>query len=96
MAKAKQDHEYTDAKGDVHKVFADGRTEIYHKGPHDKDQNFMEITDETDQSVNRRRFMPWTQTKVEETLQVRSDDPEDNAMPGVDFDDVEVIDDAED
>jgi len=91
MAKSKQDHEYTDAKGDVHKVFADGRTEIYHKGPHDADQQFMEITDKTDKSINRRRFLPWTQTKVEDTLQVRGDDDEDSAMPGVDFDDVEVI-----
>lgn len=91
MAKQKRDHEYTDAKGDLHKHFADGRAEIYHKGPHAKDQQFMEITDEADEAVNRRRFLPWTKQSVEDTLQVR-DDPEESARefdpegtPGVDL-----------
>lgn len=90
MAKKKVDREYTDAKGDVHKVFTDGRTEIYHKGPHDKDQQFMEVTDGADEMVNRRRFLPWTKQTVEETLQVR-DDPEESVegfdpegTPGID------------
>ena len=83
MATKKHDHEYTDAKGDVHKVFADGRTEIYHNGPHEADQEFMELTDETDKSVNRRRFIPWTKPKsIEETLETRDDSEE--AMPGID------------
>lgn len=75
MAKKKADREYTDANGHVHKVFADGRTEIYHNGPHDADQEFMEITDAADEAVNRRRFMPWTKTanKVEDNLMVRED-----------------------
>ncbi len=93
MSTKKLDREYTDAKGDVHKVFTDGRTEIYHKGPHDKDQRFMEITDEADEAVNRRRFLPWTRTNVEDTLQHRDDpedtlqrrdDPEETATPGID------------
>lgn len=82
MSKQKTDTEFTDAKGDVHKHFADGRSEIYHKGPHDRDQQFMEITDGADQAVNRRRFLPWTQSKVEDQLQVR-EDPE-IAVPGID------------
>ena len=83
MAK-KVDHEYTDAKGDLHKVFADGRTEIYHKGPHAPDQEFMEITDKLDESIKRRRFMPWTKNKpIEDTLETRDD-----SLPGmVDLDD---------
>ncbi len=103
MAKQKTDREYTDAKGDLHKVFADGRTEIYHKGPHDQGQEFMEITDEADIAVNRRRFLPWTKQTVEDTLQVR-DDPEEvvrefdpEGTPGVDLidDDGDIIDDAD-
>ncbi len=96
MSVKKSDHEYTDAKGDRHKVFADGRSEIYHKGnlalPHAADQNYMEITDEADKAVRRRRFIPWTQQKVEDGLQVRGD-PEDAAAPGIDFDEVEAADD---
>ena len=84
MAKKKVDREYTDAKGDVHKVFADGRTEIYHKGPHDKDQKFMEVTDETDESVNRRRFIPWTGYETVEDELLTRDDPEETATPGID------------
>ena len=92
MSVKKIDHEYTDAKGDLHKVFADGRSEIYHKGntamPHPADQQYMEITDDVDRSVKRKRFMPWTKQTVEEGLQVR-DDPEDATVPGIDFDDDE-------
>lgn len=93
VAKKKADREYTDANGNVHKVFADGRTEIYHNGPHDADQNFMELTDAADEAVNRRRFMPWTKTadNVEDNLMVRDDD----ATPGVDFDDPELQGDGE-
>ena len=92
MSVKKSDHEYTDAKGDRHKVFADGRTEIYHKGnlptPHGLGQKYMEITDEADKAVRRRRFMPWTKQSVEDGLQVRGD-PEDTTVPGIDFDDAE-------
>jgi hypothetical protein len=103
MAKQKTDREYTDAKGDLHKVFADGRTEIYHKGPHAPDQQFMEITDGADEAVNRRRFLPWTKQTVEDTLQVR-DDPEETVrevdpeeIPGIDLIDNggDIIDDAD-
>ena len=92
MSVKKSDREYTDAKGDLHKVFADGRSEIYHKGnlptPHGPGQEYMEITDEADKAVRRRRFMPWTKQKVEDTLQVRGD-PEDATVPGIEFDEAE-------
>ncbi len=91
MAKKKLDSEYTDAQGNLHKHFADGRAEIYHKGPHAKDQQFMEITDKADEAVNRRRFLPWTKQTVEDTLQTR-DDPEETVRefdeegtPGIDL-----------
>ncbi len=101
MAKKKTDSEYTDAKGDLHKHFADGRSEIYHKGPHPTGQQFMEITDGADEAVNRRRFLPWTKQTVEDTLQVR-DDPEvatvesDEAVPGIDLidDNGDIVDEA--
>ncbi len=77
--------EYTDAKGDVHKEFTDGRSEIYHKGPHDPDQRFMEVTDGADEVVKRRRFIPWTGNKPIETTLMTRDDPEETAgTPGID------------
>lgn len=77
MSVRKRDREYINAKGDRIKEFADGRSEYYHKGkvelPHPADQQYMEITDEADKAVNRRRFMPWTKQSVEDGLQVRLD-----------------------
>jgi len=87
MAVKKKPTIRTDAKGDVHKTFPDGRTEIYHKGKHDDvvdlDGTFMEVTDELDESINRKRFIPWTKNEstVEDSLTVRDD-----AVPGIDVD----------
>jgi hypothetical protein len=75
MSVKKIDREYINAKGDRIKEFADGRSEYYHKGkvelPHPADQQYMEITDDADKAVNRRRFIPWTKQSVEDGLQVR-------------------------
>ena len=68
MAKKKRDTEYTDAKGDLHKQFADGSCEIY-IGGFDKDEQYAEITDEADRSVRRKRFMPYIAPPIEDTLQ---------------------------
>ena len=87
MAKQKQDREYTDAKGNLHKVFADGRTEIY-IGGFDKDARYVEVTDGADEGVNRKRFLLQRPETVEESLTVR-DDPEE-ATPGIDFDNEEI------
>ncbi len=93
MATQKKDREYTDAKGNLHKVFANGRTEIY-IGGFDKDASYVECTDAADESVNRKRFLRQRLLKtVEESLIVR-DDPE-VATPGQDFDYVEIDDDFE-
>lgn len=79
MAKKKQNTTRTDALGHVHKQFADGRSEIYLHGC-DKADRRIEITDATDETVNRRR---WIEDKVppriEETLTTRDD-----AVPGID------------
>ena len=88
MARQKQDTETTDARGNVHKHYTDGRSEIYYKGKHaaavDLAGDFMEITDDADKAVNRRRFMPWTKTaKIEDTLETRDAD---EAIPGLDLD----------
>ena len=98
MSVQRKDSQYTDAKGNLHKIFADGRTEIYYKGPHDLEitdcsgYKFMEITDSADESVNRRRFMPQVKQTVEETLQVRAGSFSQDAIPGSDSleDDKEV------
>ena len=74
MAKKKQDSEYIDAKGDLHKQFADGSCEIY-IGGFDKDKQYVEITDEADESVGRKRFMPYVAPPIQETLQT-TDAPE--------------------
>ncbi len=74
MAKKKQDSEYTDAKGDLHKQFANGSCEIY-IGGFDKDQQYVEITDEADESVSRKRFMPYVAPPIQETLR-NTDAPE--------------------
>jgi len=69
MPKKKYPNEYDDAKGDTHKEFSDGSCEIYHGGFRE-DRTYMEITDEADVSVNRRRFMmnPHTATASEQLL----------------------------
>ena len=74
MAKKKKDTEYIDAKGDLHKQFADGSCEIY-IGGFDKDEQYVEITDEADESVRRKRFMPYIAPPIQETLQ-NTDAPE--------------------
>ena len=84
MAKKKVDREYTDAKGNLHKVFADGRTEIY-IGGWTEGLRYVEVTDAADEAVNRRRFLVQRQETVEDSLIVR-DDPEE-ATPGLDYDD---------
>ncbi len=86
MAVPKEDTEFTDALGNLHKHFADGRSEIYYKGTGSNPENrFMEITDGADEAVNRRRFLPWTKSApIADTLETR-DNPEE--MPGdVDLD----------
>lgn len=95
MAKKKQDTEYTDAKGDLHKQFADGSCEIY-IGGFDKDEKYVEITDEADESVRRKRFMPYVAPPIQETLQdtdageIATREIEDDAVPGIDFDDPDI------
>jgi len=89
VAKKKQDSEYTDAKGNLHKHYADGRAEIY-IGGFDKSEQYCEITDAADEAVNRKRFLPYVEPPA--PLQVR-DDPEETATPGID--DLDVTDDGE-
>lgn len=87
MSVKKTDREYIDAKGNLHKVFASGRTEIYINGPHSEGQFFIEITDAADESVNRQRFMPSIRENIEDTIQVREDDEGNSsqeATPGLD------------
>jgi len=67
MAKKKKDSEYTDAKGDLHKQFADGSCEIY-EGGFDKNTQYAECTDEADREVRRKRFKPYIAPPIEETL----------------------------
>ena len=75
MAKRKQDTERTDAKGNLHKTFSDGRSEIY-IGGFDQENIYIEITDGADEAVNRKRFLP-SGTKhgpsVQDTLLTRGE-----------------------
>lgn len=87
MAKRKTDTEYTDAKGNLHRVFADGRSEIY-IGGFDKSARYVEVTDEGDRAVNRKRFLLQREETLVDMLTTR-DDPE-IATPGLDFDDREI------
>lgn len=89
MARQKTDKQFDDAKGNTHKHFVDGRSEIY-CGGYDKDAQYAEITDEADEAVNRKRFVRMEDQSVEDTLIVR-DDPEE-PTPGLDFDDPEIED----
>ena len=86
MAKRKQDREFTDAKGNLHKHFTDGRSEIY-IGGFDSSEHYAEVTDDADEAVNRKRFIRYVEPVA--PLQVR-DDPEEMATPGIDFDDPEL------
>ena len=90
MAVKKTDKEFTDAKGNMHKHFADGRSEIY-IGGFDSFADYVEVTDQADAMVNRKRFIRQVPQRVEDTLQVR-DDPEETATPGIDFDDPDLED----
>jgi len=88
MSVKKSDSEYTDAHGNLHKQFADGRSEIY-IGGYDKDTEYVEVTDGADQAVNRKRFLRYIAPPVSETVQ--HNDPEiatrdDDAVPGIDLD----------
>ncbi len=90
MAVRKTDTEFTDAQGNTHKHFLDGRAEIYYGG-YDKSAQYAEITDEADEAVDRRRFIRQRRETVQDALQVRSDpeiatkefDPE--GIPGIDL-----------
>lgn len=82
MAVEKKDREFTDAKGNLHKHFADGRSEMYIGGFYPR-ARYVEVTDTADAMVNRKRFILQEPLRVEDTLQVR-DDPEENGVPGVD------------
>lgn len=88
MSVKKSDTEYTDAKGNLHKQFADGRSEVY-IGGYDKDAEYVEVTDGADEAVKRKRFLPYVAPPVEETVQ--HGDPEistrqidDLSVPGLD------------
>lgn len=88
MSVKKSDSEYTDAKGNLHKQFADGRSEIY-LGGYDKNTEYVEVTDMADASVNRKRFLRYVAPPVSETVQ--HNDPEiatraieDEGVPGID------------
>jgi len=89
MSVKKENREYTDAKGNLHRVFADGRTEIY-IGGFDKGAEYVECTDEADEAVNRKRFLHYIDPPVAETVQ--HGDPEvatrdiDEEIPGLDLD----------
>jgi len=67
MAKKKKDSEYIDAKGNLHKQFADGSCEIY-IGGFEKNAQYVEVTDEADKHVKRKRFMPYVEPPIQETL----------------------------
>lgn len=92
MGKKQYPHEYVDAKGDTHREFANGSCEIYHGG-FDDDRTYMEITDEADKMVKRRRFMPHPHSAApaEAELLTRDED----AVPGIDLDEPELSDDIE-
>jgi hypothetical protein len=94
MSVKKSDSEYTDARGNLHKQFADGRAEIY-IGGYDKDTEYVDVTDEADKAVNRKRFLRYIEPPVSET--VLHHDPEiatryldstreieDDGVPGID------------
>ena len=88
MSVKKSDGEYTDAKGNLHKQFADGRSEIY-LGGYDKDTEYVEVSDMADAAVNRKRFLRYVAPPVSETVQhhdpeIATRDVEAEGMPGVD------------
>lgn len=83
MSKKLYPHEYVDAKGDTHKDFEDGSCEVYHGG-FDKDRTYMEITDQADKAVKRRRFMPHPHSTRPADDQLLTRDDSEEAVPGID------------
>jgi elongation factor P--beta-lysine ligase len=87
MAKAKTDNQFDDAKGNTHKHFTDGRSEIY-IGGFDQSAQYAEVTDAADEAVNRKRFIKTQTEPVADSLMTR-DDPEESVaefehdIPGI-------------
>ncbi len=88
MSVKKSDSEYTDAKGNLIKQFADGRTEIY-IGGYDKDTEYVECTDEADKVVKRKRFLRYIAPPFSDSVQNRDPeiatrDTQVKGVPGID------------
>ena len=89
MSVKKSDSEYTDAKGNLHKHFANGRSEIY-IGGYEKDTAYVEITDAADEAVNRKRWLRYVAPPIPETVQhndpeIATRDGENEGVPGIDL-----------
>lgn len=83
MATKKKDKTYEDAKGNTICQHPDGSSEMYvgGKGSH---KQWLDISDEADKAVQRKRFLPDYSRPTDDGVATR--DPK----PGLDFDDSDM------
>lgn len=85
MAKKKYPHVFMDAKGNEHHHFKDGRSEIYLTAQKSEYDDWIEVTDQSDVAVNRKRYLPHIDSPPRHLM---TRDEDDDATPGID--DLEV------
>ena len=81
MVKKTYPHEYTDANGNTVVQNADGSSELY-VGGRQKADKWLDVSDEADAMVKRKRFLPDISSPPAIELQTRQ--AEEEALPGVD------------
>ncbi len=83
MATKKKDKTYEDAKGNTICQHPDGSSEMY-VGGKENHKRWIDVSNEADDAVNRKRFLPDFSRPTDEDLATRE------AQPGLDFDDEET------
>ena len=83
MATKKKDKTYEDAKGNTICQHPDGSSEMYVGGKENHDR-WIDVSDEADEAVHRKRFLPDYSRPDDGGLATRE------AQPGLDFDDPDI------
>lgn len=81
MARKKYPHTYTDAKGNTIVQFADGNSEMY-IGGRDRADRWLDVTNEADIAVGRKRFLP--DVSAPTTIHTRDESLAEEGVPGID------------
>ena len=88
MATTKKDKTYTDANGNTICQHPDGSSEMY-VGGKDNHKRWLDVSNEADDAVNRRRFLPDFSRPTDDGVATRE------PTAGLDFDDPDIEDDGD-